>query len=70
MAPEELYNLILSYGIPDVEVSEFFTYEFITICDLSYDFQAALFDIDEGLYYDEILKASMKTQGWLLYPIK
>jgi hypothetical protein len=69
MAPDQLYKAILTYRIPEVEVSEFFTYEFITICDLSYDFQAALFDISEDLYYDEILRASMKTQGWLIYPI-
>lgn len=66
MTPEELYSAILKYGIPEVEVSEFFTYEFITICDLSYDFRAALFDIDEGLFYDEIFRAADRTKGWLL----
>ncbi len=66
MCPEELYNTILTYGIPEVEVGEFFKYEFITICDLSYDFKCALFDIDEGLFFDEIIRAAEKTKGWLL----
>ena len=51
LSPEELYNAILTYGIPEVEVNEFFTYEFITICDLSYDFRAVIFDLDEDIYY-------------------
>jgi hypothetical protein len=66
MSPKELYNIILTYGIPEVEVREFFTYEFITICDLSYDFKAALFDIDEEIFYEEIERAAYKTNGWLL----
>ena len=66
MCPEEFYNAILTYGIPKVEVNEYFTYEFITICDLSYDFKAAIFDIDEATYYDEISRAAHKTNGWLL----
>jgi len=66
MSPEELYNTILSYGIPEVEVAEFFKYEFIIICDLSYDFKCALFDIDEELFFEEIERAAGKTRGWLL----
>lgn len=64
MTPEQLYNLLLSYGLREVEVSEFFRYAHITICDMSYDFKCALFDIDEGLYYDEIERAAEKTGGW------
>jgi hypothetical protein len=66
MSPEELYSTILTYGIPEVEVNEFFKYGSLTVCDLSYDFQAALFDIDEYLFYEEIERAAYKTRGWLL----
>jgi hypothetical protein len=66
MSPQELYNAVLTYGISEVEVREFFTYEFITICDLSYDFQSAIFDIDESLFYDEVARASERMKGWLL----
>lgn len=66
MTPEDLYGAILMYGIPEVEVAEFFKYGFLTVCDLSYDFQAAIFDIDESLYYDEIERAAYKKCGWLI----
>ena len=65
MDPKEFYEKILTYGINPVEVDEFFTYTFITICDLSYDFRAAIFDIDEGIFYDEIERAAKKSGGWL-----
>lgn len=65
MEPEELYNKLLTYNIPQVEVDEFFKYEFITICDLSYDFKAAIFDIDESLYYCEIERAAKRNFGWI-----
>ena len=66
MTPDVLYTTIISYGIPEVEVSEFFKYGFLTVCDLSYDFQAALFDIDECLFYEEVERAAYKTRGWIL----
>lgn len=66
MSPQELYDRLLSYGIQEVEVNEFFRFEHITICDLSYDFRAAIFDIDESLYYEEIERAAEKTGGWFL----
>jgi hypothetical protein len=66
MSPEELYSTILTYGISEVEVSEYFKYGFLTVCDLSYDFQAVLFDIDERLFYEEVERAAYKTKGWLL----
>jgi len=65
MEPEEFYNKLLTYGIPKVEVDEYFKYDFLTICDLSYDFKAAIFDINETIYYDEIERASYRTYGWL-----
>lgn len=66
MTPEELYSALLTYNIPRVEVEEYFTYDFLTICDLSYDFKAAIFDIDEALFYDEIEIAANRKCGWLL----
>jgi len=66
MTPDELFCEILTYGIPEIEVAEFFKYGFLTVCDLSYDFQAALFDIDEELFFEEIERAVYKTRGWLL----
>ncbi len=66
MTPDEFYAKLLTYGISRVLVEEYFTYEHITICDLPYDFRAAIFDIDEALFYDEIERAADKTHGWLL----
>lgn len=66
MTPDEFYEELLTYGIPHVEVDEYFKYEFLTICDLSYDFRAAIFSIDEGIYYDEIERAAERTKGWLI----
>lgn len=66
MSPDEFYQQLLMYGIPQVEIDEYFTYDFLTICDLSYDFQAAIFDIDEVVYYDEIERAARRNCGWLL----
>ena len=66
MSPDEFYDAILTYGIPQIEVDEYFSYDFLTICDLSYDFRAAIFDIDESIYYDEIERAAKQKHGWLL----
>jgi hypothetical protein len=65
MAPDNFYHKLLSYGIPQVEVVEYLNYDFLTICDLSYDFRAAIFDIDETIYYDEIERAAHRMNGWL-----
>jgi hypothetical protein len=65
MEPQEFYDKLLTYGINPVEVEEYFTYDFISICDLSYDFRAAIFDIDEGIFYDEIARAAKRSGGWL-----
>ena len=66
LSPEEFYTKLLTYGISKIEVDEYFTYDFLTICNLSYDFRAAIFDIDESLYYEEIERAAGRTNGWLL----
>ena len=65
MEPEEFYKKLLTYRISQVEVDEYFKYDFLTICDLSYDFKAAIFDIDEALYYDEIARAAERKCGWI-----
>lgn len=66
MTPDEFYARLLTYGIPPIQVDEYFKYEFMTICDLDYDFKAAIFDIDECIYYDEIERAAERKCGWLL----
>ena len=66
ITPQELYDKLLTYGIPRLLIDEYFTYEHLTICDLPYDFRAAIFDIDEGLFYDEIERAAEKKGGWLI----
>jgi hypothetical protein len=65
MTPDEFYAKLLTYRIPRIQVDEYFKFEFMTICDLDYDFRAAIFDIDESIYYEEIERAAERTFGWL-----
>ena len=66
MTPQELYGYLISYGINEIEIDRFFHFENVTICDLSYDFRVALFDISEELFYEELERAVYRTNGWIL----